>query len=333
MSEKKVILSGIQPSGALTLGNYLGALRNWARLQDDYDAYYCVVDMHAITVKQDPAALRRRSIETAALLLALGIDPERSTLFIQSHVPSHAELMWVLACSTQMGELNRMTQFKDKSARHADNINAGLFTYPVLMAADILLYKSHLIPVGADQKQHVELARDVALRFNRNFGETFVVPEPYIPPVGGRIMGLQDPTKKMSKSDPNPNGYIALLDEPDVIVKKCKRAVTDCENLIAYDPERPGVSNLLSIYCSCTDKKMEDAVAEFEGKGYGHLKMAVAEAVVETLKPVQQEYTRILADTEYLNAMIKKGAEKARKTASATVAEVYAKVGFDSYNV
>lgn len=333
MSEKKVILSGIQPSGALTLGNYLGALRNWARLQDDYNAYYCVVDMHAITVKQDPAALRRRSIETAALLLALGIDPERSTLFIQSHVPSHAELMWVLACSTQMGELNRMTQFKDKSARHADNINAGLFTYPVLMAADILLYKSHLIPVGADQKQHVELARDIAIRFNRNFGDTFVVPDPYIPPVGGRIMGLQDPTKKMSKSDPNPNGYIALLDEPDVIVKKCKRAVTDCENLIAYDPERPGVTNLLSIYCSCTDKKMEEAVAEFEGKGYGHLKMAVAEAVVETLKPVQQEYARILADTEYLNAMIKKGAEKARATASATVAEVYAKVGFDSYTV
>jgi len=214
MSEKKVILSGIQPSGALTLGNYLGALRNWARLQDDYDAYYCVVDMHAITVKQDPAALRRRSIETAALLLALGIDPERSTLFIQSHVPSHAELMWVLACSTQMGELNRMTQFKDKSARHADNINAGLFTYPVLMAADILLYKSHLIPVGADQKQHVELARDVALRFNRNFGETFVVPEPYIPPVGGRIMGLQDPPRRCPSRIPIPTATSRCLMNP-----------------------------------------------------------------------------------------------------------------------
>ena len=289
--------------------------------------------MHAITVKQDPAVLRRRSVETMALLLAIGIDPERSTLFIQSHVPAHAELMWVLSCNTQMGELNRMTQFKDKAARHADNINAGLFTYPVLMAADILIYKSHLIPVGADQKQHVELARDIALRFNRNYGETFVVPEPYIPPVGGRIMGLQDPTKKMSKSDPNPNGYIALLDEPDVIVKKCKRAVTDCENLIAYDPERPGVANLLSIYCSCTDKKMEEAVAEFAGKGYGQLKMAVAEAVVETLRPVQQEYTRILSDSEYLNAMIRKGAEKARKTADATVAEVYQKVGFDSYRI
>lgn len=328
MGNKKVILSGIQPSGALTLGNYIGALRNWARLQDEYYCYYCVVDLHAITVRQDPEVLRRRSIETVALLEACGIDPEKSTLFIQSHVPEHTQLTWVLNCNTYMGEMQRMTQFKDKAARHVDNVNVGLFTYPILMAADILVYQADLVPVGSDQKQHVEIARDIAIRFNKNYGDAFVVPEPFIPPVGGRVMSLQEPTKKMSKSDSNPNGYIALLDEPDVIVKKVKRAVTDSENVIAYDEERPGVLNLLSIYCSCTDKSMDAAVAEFEGQGYGKLKLAVADAVIETLKPIQAAYKRNLEDKEYLNGIIKKGAAKARERAAETVRDVYERVGF-----
>ncbi|MEL7610088.1 MAG: tryptophan--tRNA ligase [Bacillota bacterium] len=329
MHNKKVILSGIQPSGTLTLGNYIGALRNWAKLQNEYECYYCVVNMHALTVRQDPEALRKRSVQTVALLIALGIDPNASTIFIQSHVKEHAELTWVLCCNTYMGELGRMTQFKDKSALHQDNINAGLFTYPVLMAADILLYQSHLVPVGADQKQHIELARDLALRFNKAYGDTFVVPDPYIPKLGGRVMSLQDPLSKMSKSDANPNAYIALLDDADTITKKFKRAVTDCENRIAYDPERPGVANLLSIYCSCSDKTMERAVAEFEGKGYGQLKLAVAEAVIETLRPVQQEYARILADEAALSSIIRKGSEKARERAAKTVADVYEKVGLN----
>lgn len=329
MHNKKVILSGIQPSGTLTLGNYIGALRNWAKLQDEYECYYCVVNMHAITVRQDPEALRTRSIQTVALLIALGIDPNTSTLFIQSHVKEHAELNWVLSCNTYMGELSRMTQFKDKSALHQENINAGLFTYPVLMAADILLYQSHLVPVGADQKQHIELARDLAMRFNKTYGETFVVPDPYIPKLGGRVMSLQDPLSKMSKSDSNPNAFIALLDDPDTIIKKFKRAVTDCENRIEYDLERPGVANLLSIYCSCSDKSMDQAVAEFEGKGYGQLKLAVADAVVETLRPVQQEYARILADEASLSSIIRQGSEKARERAAKTVADVCEKVGLN----
>lgn len=329
MHNKKVILSGIQPSGTLTLGNYIGALRNWAKLQDEYECYYCVVNMHAITVRQDPEALRMRSIQTVALLIALGIDPNTSTLFIQSHVKEHAELNWVLSCNTYMGELSRMTQFKDKSALHQENINAGLFTYPVLMAADILLYQSHLVPVGADQKQHIELARDLAMRFNKTYGETFVVPDPYIPKLGGRVMSLQDPLSKMSKSDSNPNAFIALLDDPDTIIKKFKRAVTDCENRIEYDLERPGVANLLSIYCSCSDKSMDQAVAEFEGKGYGQLKLAVADAVVETLRPVQQEYARILADEASLSSIIRQGSEKARERAAKTVADVCEKVGLN----
>ncbi len=335
MDRKLSVLSGIQPSGGLTLGNYIGALRNWAKLQGDYNSFYCVVDLHAITVKQDPQALRRRTIETMALLLACGIDPEKSTMFIQSHVREHAELNWVLACNTYMGELQRMTQFKDKSARHADNINAGLFTYPVLMAADILLYQADLVPVGADQKQHIEIARDIAERFNKNYGKVFTIPDGYIPTQaeGGRIMSLQDPTKKMSKSDDNPNGFIALLDDPDVIVKKCKRAVTDCENRIAYDPERPGVSNLLSIYCSCTNTSMDDAVASFEGKGYGALKMAVADAVVATLKPIQEKYYHVLEEKTYLNSVIRQGAQKAAETAHKTLHAVYEAVGFNSFEV
>ncbi|MDL2217691.1 tryptophan--tRNA ligase [Christensenellaceae bacterium OttesenSCG-928-M15] len=333
MEIKKTVLSGIQPSGGLTLGNYIGALRNWASMQDDFDAYYCVVNMHAITVRQNPQELKRRTLETMALLIACGIEPERSTMFIQSHVREHAELTWLLSCNTYLGELNRMTQFKDKSARHADNINAGLYTYPVLMAADILLYQASLVPVGADQKQHLEVTRDIAIRFNNAFGETFTVPDAYIPKVGGRIMSLQDPTKKMSKSDDNENAYIALLDMPDVIVKKCKRAVTDSENCIAYDESRPGVTNLLSIYSSCTGLDIDSVVAQFEGKGYGNLKAGVADAVISVLEPLQKRYFEVLDEKNYLNDAIQRGAVKARETASKTLQKSYERVGFDAYTV
>ncbi|MEL7602745.1 MAG: tryptophan--tRNA ligase [Bacillota bacterium] len=331
MAEKKRVFSGIQPSGGLTLGNYIGALRNWAKMQEDFEAFYCVVDLHAITVRQDPAELRRRAIETMALLIACGITPETSTVFIQSHVSAHAELAWVLSCNTYMGELSRMTQFKDKSARHADNVNAGLFTYPVLMASDILLYQAHYVPVGADQKQHVELTRDVALRFNKAYGETFTVPEPYIPQVGGRVMSLQDPTRKMSKSDDNPNAYIALLDTPDTIVKKFKRAVTDSENCVAYDEDRPGVANLLSIYCACTGKDMNTAVNELTGKGYGTLKAAAADAAIAVLEPLQKKYFHILEEKTYLNDSIRAGAQKAASVAEKTLRDAYEKVGFNSF--
>ena len=333
MAEKKRVFSGIQPSGGLTLGNYIGALRNWAKMQEEYEAYYCVVDLHAITVRQDPEDLRRRAIETMALLIACGISPETSTVFIQSHVSAHVELAWVLSCNTYMGELSRMTQFKDKSARHSDNVNAGLFTYPVLMASDILLYQAHFVPVGADQKQHVELTRDVALRFNKAYGETFTVPEPYIPQVGGRIMSLQDPTKKMSKSDDNPNAYIALLDSPDVIVKKFKRAVTDSENCIAYDEERPGVANLLAIYCTCTGKDMDTAVNELAGKGYGGLKAAAADAAISVLEPLQKKYFHVLEERTYLNDCIRAGATKAASVAEKTLRDAYQKVGFNSFSL
>ena len=333
MEQKKSVLSGIQPSGVLTLGNYIGALRNWAKLQADFNAYYCVVDMHSITVRQDPEVLRRRSIETMALLIACGVRPETSTMFIQSHVPAHTQLTWVLSCNTYMGELSRMTQFKDKSARHTDNINAGLFTYPVLMAADILLYQADLVPVGADQKQHIEITRDVAIRFNNAYGKTFTIPDPYIPEVGARIMSLQEPDKKMSKSDDNPNAYIALLDTPDIIMKKMKRAVTDSENCIAYDEARPGVANLLSIYSTCAGETIPEAVARFEGKGYGTLKVATAEAVISILEPVQKEFFRVLEEKEYLNKTIRYGAEKAGETANKTLRDVYDKVGFNSFGI
>lgn len=333
MEQKKSVFSGIQPSGVLTLGNYIGALRNWAKLQVDFNAFYCVVDMHSITVRQDPEALRRRSIETMALLVACGVKPETSTMFIQSHVPAHAQLSWVLSCNTYMGELSRMTQFKDKSARHADNINAGLFTYPVLMAADILLYQADLVPVGADQKQHIEITRDVAIRFNNAYGKTFTIPEPYIPEVGARVMSLQEPEKKMSKSDDNPNAYIALLDSPDVIMKKMKRAVTDSENCIAYDEKRPGVANLLSIYSTCAGESIQDAVARFEGKGYGALKTAVAEAVISLLEPVQKEFYRVLEEKDYLNETIRYGAQKAAEAANKTLKDVYDKVGFNAFGL
>ncbi|MEG1548529.1 MAG: tryptophan--tRNA ligase [Clostridia bacterium] len=330
--KKKIVLSGIQPSGSPTLGNYVGALRNWSLLQsEDRFCYYCVANMHAITVRQDSAELRRRSMETAALIIACGVDPSRSPVFIQSHVKEHAELSWVLSCNTYMGELSRMTQFKDKSAKHAENINAGLFTYPVLMAADILLYQSDLVPVGADQKQHLEIARDIAARFNNAYGQTFVVPEPYILKVGSRVMSLQDPTQKMSKSDQNPNGFVAMMDEPDVIMRKFKRAVTDSDGQIIFDEiNKPGVSNLLSIYTTFTGKSMDEAVHEFDAKGYGDLKVAVAETVIAELSPVQAEYKRILADKEYLRKVVNEGAEQARHAASRTLGKVYHKVGLDA---
>lgn len=328
--QKKTVLSGIQPTSGLTLGNYLGALKNFVAMQRDFDSYYMVADMHAITVRQNSTDLRRRSVETLALFIACGIDPDQSVLFIQSHVPEHAMLTWALSCNTYMGELSRMTQFKDKSARHADNVNAGLFTYPVLMAADILLYQAHFIPVGADQKQHVELTRDLADRFNKTYGDTFTVPEPYIPKVGARIMSLQEPDKKMSKSDPNPNAFIRILDTPEEIQRKFKRAVTDCEGEITGNPQRAGVYNLLSIYSACTGRTMEESVSDFDGKGYGDLKSAVADAVIATLSPVQKEYARLLQEKQYLTDVISLGAEKARAKASKTVRKVYHKLGFDS---
>lgn len=329
---KKIVLSGIQPSGSPTLGNYVGALRNWALLQtDDRFCYYCVANLHAATVRQDPDELRKRAFDTVALLLACGVDPKKSVVFVQSHVKEHAELNWVLACSTYMGELNRMTQFKDKSQKHADNINAGLYTYPVLMEADILLYQSDLVPVGDDQKQHIEITRDIAIRFNKVHGETFRIPEGYIPKVGARLMSLQDPTQKMSKSDPNPNGYVAIMDDPSVILKKFKRAVTDSDGLIQFDPvNKPGVSNLLAIYTTFTGKTLPEAEAEFEGKGYGHLKTAVADAVIEELTPIQNEFKRLVSDEAYIRRIMEDGAEQARIAAAATLAKAYHAMGFDA---
>ena len=328
-TKKKVIFSGIQPSGALHLGNYLGALRNWVALQDEYDCVYCVVDEHAITVRQDPAALRRQTIELYAQLVACGIDPEKSILFIQSHVPAHAELAWVLNCYTMFGELSRMTQFKDKSAKHADNINGGLFTYPALMAADILLYQPDFIPVGEDQKQHVELTRNVAQRFNHVYGDVFKIPEPYIPKAGARVMSLNAPDTKMSKSIPE--GCVFLMEKPEDIMRKFKRAVTDCdtERCVRFDREsKPGVANLMSIYAACTGKTYEEIEREFDGKGYGVFKPAVGEAVVETLRPIREEAARLIADKAYLEQVYRAGAEKASYVANKTLRKVYKKVGF-----
>lgn len=326
-NDKKIIFSGIQPSGMLTLGNYLGALRNWRKLQDEYNCYYCVVDLHALTVRQEPAALRRRCNETMALLIACGLDPVQNTLFFQSHVSAHCELSWILSCNTYMGELSRMTQFKEKSASHANNINAGLFTYPVLMAADILLYGAHLVPVGVDQKQHLELSRDIAIRFNNAYGETFVVPDGYYPKVGARVMSLQDPTKKMSKSDDNPNAYISMMDDEKMIINKVKRAVTDSLAQINYTDEQPGLQNLINIYCACTNKEVKEAVNEFADLGYGELKQRTAEAVIETLSPIQKEYSRIITDKAYLGEMAAVGREKAAKSAFKMLSKVHKKVG------
>lgn len=323
---KKTIFSGVQPSGQITLGNYLGALKNWTKLLDEYNCIFAVMDLHSITVRQDPKTLRENSINLLAQYIACGLDPDKCTHFIQSHVPAHAQLSWVLGCYTYMGELNRMTQFKEKSQRHADNINAGLYTYPVLMASDILLYNADLVPVGHDQKQHLEIARDIAERFNTIYGDTFTVPDPFIGKVGARIMDLQDPTKKMSKSEPN--GSISLLEEENVILKKIKKAVTDSLGYVKYEEGRHGINNLLSIYCAVTGKTVEDAEKDFEGKGYGDFKKAVAEVVIDELRPVQAEYKKLIENPDYLMGIINKGADYANEIAQKTLKDVYEKVGF-----
>lgn len=325
---KKRIFSGIQPTGVFTLGNYIGAVRNWGKLQDEYECIYCIVDLHAITVMQEPAALRANTMRAYALMLACGIDPQKSVAFIQSHNPNHAELSWVLSCSTMFGELSRMTQFKDKSARHADNINAGLFTYPVLMAADILAYNADLVPIGADQKQHLELARNVAVRFNQRFGDTFTVPEPYVPQSGARVMSLQDPTKKMSKSDENANACVYILDDKDTIMRKFKRAVTDSDAEVCYREGKEGINNLMTIYGCVTGKTMDEITAEFAGRGYGDFKTAVGEAVADHLAPVRSEYARLSADKAYLNQCIANGSEQAYRMTRKVLAKVYRRVGF-----
>lgn len=329
MDDKKTIFSGIQPSGELTLGSYLGAIKNWVELCDTYNCYYCIVDMHAITVRQNPAELRRRTLEQLAQYIACGLDPQKNTVFIQSHVPAHAELSWVLSCYTMFGELSRMTQFKDKSAKNADNINAGLFTYPALMAADILLYQADLVPVGSDQKQHVELCRDVANRFNGVYGDVFKVPEPYIPKVGARIMSLSSPENKMSKSDKETGGCVYIMQEPDDIMRCFKRAITDSDTVVRCDVEnKPGISNLMQIYSVATGKSFDRIEAEFEGRGYGDFKSEVGESVVEMLRPIREEAKRLLADKAYLESIYKEGAEKASRTAYKTLRKVYKKVGF-----
>jgi tryptophanyl-tRNA synthetase len=328
MTEKKRIFSGMQPTGVLTLGNYLGAMRNWVTLQDEYDCIYCIVDLHSLTIRREAKELRERRLSLLAQYIACGIEPDKNILFMQSHVSAHAELSWVLSCYTYIGELGRMTQFKEKSAKHEDNINAGLFTYPVLMAADILLYQTDLVPVGEDQKQHLEIARDIAGRFNGIYGDVFKVPEPYIPKVGSRIMSLQDPSSKMSKSDENANAYITLLDPPDTVVRKFKRAVTDSESIVHYDEKnKAGISNLMSIYSSITGKTLEEIRQEFEGKGYGDFKTAVGEAAAETLRPIQERYRKLMESKDYLQDIMKKGAEDAGRIAGRTLSKVYRKIG------
>lgn len=327
---KKTLFSGMQATGNLTLGNYLGALKNWVTISDDYQTFFSVVDMHSITVRQDPAELRKRARTLLTLYIAAGLDPEKNCIYYQSHVSGHAELAWILNCFTYMGELNRMTQFKDKCAKHADNINAGLYTYPVLMAADILLYQTNLVPVGVDQKQHLEICRDIAQRFNGIYGDVFTIPEPYIAKVGAKIMSLQEPTKKMSKSDPE-ESYVALLDEPDVIRRKIKRAVTDSDGEIRYDPEnKPGVSNLLSILSALGAGSMESLCQEMAGKGYGELKNRTADCIIAALEPLQREYKRIIADKAYLQNLINTNAEKAAYRANKTLRKVQKKIGFAS---
>ena len=323
---KKRIFSGVQPSGQITIGNYLGAIKNWTKLIDEYECIFSVVDLHSITVRQNPEELRERSYGLLAQYIACGIDPEKCTLFMQSHVSAHAELAWILNCYTYNGELQRMTQFKEKSKRHADNINAGLFTYPVLMAADILLYQTDLVPVGQDQKQHLELARNIAERFNGIYGDTFKVPDPYIAKFGAKIMDLTDPTKKMSKSEPN--GSIALLEESNAIIKKFKRAVTDSLSTIKYEEGRDAINNLISIYSCVTGKEIPEVEAEFEGKGYGDFKKTIGEAVVAELEPIQKKYYELMDNKDYLENIFRKGAEKANEIAQETVKDVYSKIGF-----
>ena len=326
--DKKICFSGVQPSGNLTIGNYLGAIRNFSLYSEQYKTFYCVVDEHAITVRQVPAELRRRTYETLALYMACGLDPKQNTLYVQSHVHEHAELAWLLNCFTMYGELSRMTQFKDKSQKHADNINAGLFTYPTLMAADILLYQTELVPVGLDQKQHLELARDIAGRFNGLYSDTFVVPEGYISKSAYKIMSLADPTSKMSKSDPNPNAIVYILDSKDDIMRKFKRAVTDSDSAVRYSEDKPGVSNLMTIYKAFTGKNFADIEREFEGRGYGDFKLAVGEACADGLAPVRAEFDRLIADKAYLEDVMKNGADDARRYAMRTLSKVRRKIGF-----
>lgn len=326
--KKKVIFSGIQPSGELTLGNYLGAIKNWVKLQDEYDCFFCVVDLHAITVRQEPKNLRARTLEVMAIYIAAGIDPEKNTLFIQSHVPAHSEAAWLLNCYTYMGELSRMTQFKDKSQRYGESIGAGLYNYPVLMAADILLYQTDLVPVGSDQKQHLELARDVAQRFNSAYSDTFIIPDPYIAKNGARIMDLQEPLKKMSKSADNPNGFILIMDPPEVIRKKISRAVTDSIGEVKYSDEQPGVKNLMTILSTITSQSMEDIEKKYEGQGYAQFKKDVAEAIISELEPIQKKVKEILEDKTYLEAIYKRGAEKASYVATKTLRKMQKKIGF-----
>ncbi|MBR3835831.1 MAG: tryptophan--tRNA ligase [Clostridia bacterium] len=328
-TEKKArVLSAIQPTSVPTLGNYLGALKNWASMSKDNDCIYAVADLHAITVRQEPAKLRKQTLEMYALLLAIGLDPEENIIFVQSHVPQHAELAWVLNCYTQFGEAARMTQFKDKSAKHADNINVGLFSYPTLMAADILLYQADYVPIGADQKQHLELARDIAERFNGIYSPTFTIPQPFIGKAGARIMSLQDPTKKMSKSDPNPKASVSLLDTPDDIRKKFKSAVTDSEAKVRYADGKDGINNLMGIYSCCTGLDYDAIEKEFDGKGYGDFKLAVAESVIESIRPVQEKYYELMDDKAYIEKCAAEGAMKASYVANKTLSKVMKKVGF-----
>ncbi len=331
MDDKKIIFSGVQPSGNLTLGNYLGAIKNWVSLQNDYNCIYAMMDLHTITVRQTPADVRRRTLELLALYIACGIDPKENIFFIQSHNADHAQLAWVLNCYTYMGELQRMTQFKDKSSRHAENINAGLFTYPVLMAADILLYQTDYVPVGKDQMQHIEICRDIAQRFNAIYGDVFKIPEGMLPKVGANIMSLQEPTKKMSKSDPNPKAFISMMDDMNVIAKKIKSAVTDSEGIIEYregDDSKAGVNNLLSIMSAVTGRPIGDIVKDYQGRGYGDFKGDVAEAVVECIKPIRAEYDRLIKDKKYLTEICENGAQRASKLSQRTLKKVYKKVGF-----
>lgn len=328
MKNKKTILSGIQSTGNLTLGNYLGAIHNWIKMQDEYDCYYMIADLHSLTVRNDPETLRKRAMQVLAIYIAAGLDPDKNTIFLQSHVDAHTKLSWILNCYTYMGELNRMTQFKDKSAKHADNINSGLFTYPVLMAADILVYHADLVPVGEDQRQHLEITRDIAQRFNSIYGETFVIPEAFIGKQGARIMGLQDPTAKMSKSTTNLNDVIFLTDSPEDIRKKFKKAVTDSENCVRYDKEnKPGVSNLMTIYGLIEKKSMDEIEKEFAGTGYGDFKSSTAEAVVKKLQPLQEKYNELLQNPDKLKLIYEKGAKKASQRANKIIQEVYEKVG------
>ncbi|MCQ2521474.1 MAG: tryptophan--tRNA ligase [Lachnospiraceae bacterium] len=328
IGDKKVLFSGMQATGNLTLGNYLGALQNWVKLSDEYECFYSVVDLHSITVRQDPAELRSRARKLLTLYIAAGLDPEKNCIYYQSHVSGHCELAWILNCFTYMGELNRMTQFKDKSAKHADNINAGLFTYPVLMAADILLYQADVVPVGKDQLQHLEITRDIAQRFNAIYGDVFTIPEPYLGKSGAKIMSLQDPAKKMSKSDENVNASIYLMDDPDTIMRKFKRAVTDSEGCVRYSESQPGIMNLMDIYSACTGKSAAEIEKEFDGKGYGDFKMAVGESVVSVLKPLQDRFEDLQKDKAYIDGIIKNNAEKAEYYSLKTLRKVQKKVGF-----